>query len=387
MERQIIHLRVARFPIAVERVVHPELRGRPVLIAQPGSHRSVVTETSSEAWNSGIRAGMPLARATKICRNAIVLPPNEELYLRASRAIHRVLEGFSPMLEPSGHGHAYLDVSGTVRLFGPARDTAWKAQKEIRRLVHLDASIGVASNKLVSRIAAEISKPLGLQDVPHGDEPSFLSPLPVRLLPGVGLQIEKQLDELNIRVMRELATMKLEHLTLAFGRFGFVLHHRALGVDSTPVYPVREIPAVDCQETLAEDSNDDDLLRTLLSQLCSEAGEELRERQQSAGGIGLRVMYADRRDNWRKLKFRAPVRSSMALFAYALRLLPLVLDRRTRVRSMHVRLTDLSTGAVQMELFSNPGAERRSKLECAVDALRRRFGKETIGILRSAGSA
>ena len=171
MEREIIYLTIPGFPVAVERVVHPELRGRPVVVAPLGASRSIVTALSSEAWNAGIRKGMVLAKAMRYCRDAIVLPPNEPLYARASRAIFRVLENFSPVLEPSGHGHAYLDITGTDRLFGPPRDTAWKAQKEIRQQLHLGSSLGIASNKMVSRIASEVvARPVGLQDVPPGNE-------------------------------------------------------------------------------------------------------------------------------------------------------------------------------------------------------------------------
>ena len=256
MEREIIYMTVTAFPVAVERVIHPELRGRPVVVAPLGAARSIVTALSSEAWNAGIRKGMALSKAMRYCRSTIVLPPNEPLYLRASRAIFKVLENFSPVLEPSGHGHAYLDITGTGRLFGPPRDTAWKAQKEIRRQLHLDASLGVASNKMVSKIASEVTRPAGLQDVPHGNESSFLSPLPVRLLPGVGPQTERQFDDLNIRIIHDVAAMRLDHLTLAFGRFGFVLHQRAQGIDSTPVYPMRTVPALEQGKVLPEDSND-----------------------------------------------------------------------------------------------------------------------------------
>ncbi|MBP1625137.1 MAG: dinB, partial [Acidobacteria bacterium] len=165
MEREIIYLTVPAFPVAVERVVHPDLRGRPVVVAPPGVARSIVTALSPEAWDAGIRKGMAVAKAMRYCRNTIVLPPNESLYLRASRAIFKVLENFSPLLEPSGHGHAYMDITGTGRLFGPPRDTAWMAQKEIRQRLRLDAALGVASNKMVSKIASEVIRPSGLQDV------------------------------------------------------------------------------------------------------------------------------------------------------------------------------------------------------------------------------
>jgi DNA polymerase IV len=371
--RQIIHLTINSFPIAVERVVHPDLRGRPVVVAPPGSSRSVVLALSSEAWDSGVRRGMVLSKAMKYCRNVMVLSPNEPLYSRASRAIYRVLEGFSPLLEPSGYGHAYLDITGTIRLFGPARDTAWNAQKEIRRQLRLEASLGVASNKMVSKIASEAARTSGLQDVPFGNESSFISPLPVRVLPGVGFQTERLLEELNLRIIQDIAAMKLEHLTLAFGRSGFALHQHALGIDNTPVRPASAVPAVDCEETLVEDSNEYELLKRMLVNICDDAGKELRRRKQYAGRMELRIRFTDQQEKARSLKMIPPAQSSAVLYGRALPALNLILNRRTRVRNMHLHLTELSTGLVQMELFSDPKVERQARLESALDQLRRRW--------------
>ncbi len=386
MDREIIYLTIPGFPVAVERIVHPELRGRPVLVAPLGTARSVVTALSFEAWNAGIRKGMALARAMRYCRNAIVLPPNEPLYLRASRAIFKVLGNFSPLLEPSGHGHAYLDITGTGRLFGPPRDTAWKAQKEIHRQLHLEASLGVASNKMVSKIASEVIRSAGLQDVPHGDEGSFLSPLPVRLLPGVGLQTERQFDDLNIRVIHDVAVMRMDLLTLAFGRFGFVLHQRAQGVDRTPVYPMRSVPVLEQGSVLPEDSNDYEVLKGVLVDLCEQAGKRLREKKLCAGKMELRIRYADYRDDGHKVPLKPPAQSSAVLYARALPLLDGILTRRTRVRSMNLCLMDLSQGSVQLELFADPKPERRLKLEFALDALRNRYGASVCSRPSAVGS-
>jgi len=379
VKREIIYLTVPAFPVAVERVIHPELRGRPVVVSPPGTARSIVTALSAEAWNAGIRKGMVLAKAMRYCRSAIVLPPNEPLYLRASRAIFKVLEAFSPLLEPSGYGHAYMDITGTGRLFGPPRDAAWKAQKEIRRQLHLDAALGIASNKMVSKIASEGIRPAGLQDVPHGNESAFLSPLPVRLLPGVGLQTERQFDDLNIRIIHDVAAMRLDLLTLAFGRFGFVLHQRAQGIDRTPVYPVRTVPALEREKVLSEDSNDYDVLKGVLLDLCEQAGKQLREKKQCAGRLELRVRYADYREDGHKLQLKLPVQSSAVLYARTLPLLEVVLKRRTRVRSMNLCLTELSRGSMQLELFADPKPDRCLKLEFAIDALRHQYGTAVIG--------
>jgi len=348
------------------------------VVAPLGAARSIVTALSAEAWTAGIRKGMALSKATRYCRNMVVLPPNEPLYLRASRAIFRVLENFSPVLEPSGHGHAYVDITGTCRLLGPPRDAAWKAQKEIRQQLHLDTSLGVASNKMVSRIASEVIRPAGLQDVPHGNESSFLSPLPVRLLPGIGPQTEGQLEDLNIRIIRDIAAMRLEHLSLAFGRLGFLLHQRAQGIDSTPVVPLRAVPALELEQILPEDSNDYELLKEVLRGLCDRAGEQLREKKQRAGKGELRIRYADYQEDGRKLQLTPPLQSSAALYAQVLPVLNLILTRRTRVRSMHLRLTDLTFGMVQLDLFAEPQSDRRAKLESALDILHRRYGKAVV---------
>ncbi len=378
MEREIIYVDIAAFAVEVERVVHPDLRGRPVVVSPVGPSRSLVTALSPEAWHAGIRKGMVLAKAVRYCREVIVLPPNEPLYARASRAIFGILRNFSPVLEPSGYGHAYVDVSGTGRLFGPPRDTAWRARNEIRRQLRLEASLGVASNKMVSKIASEVTKPSGLQDIPHGGESSFLSPLPVRVLPGVGPENQEQFGELNIRFIRDIAAMKLEHLTLAFGRRGFLLHQRALGIDDTPVYPERAMPAVDQEKILPQDSNDYDLLRGAVFELCERAGEQLRAEKQRAGRMELTVRYSDYRESGGKERLPASVQSTAALYARAEPLLERILTRRTRVRSLRLRLMDLTRGSVQLELFADPKPEKQVRLEAALDALHRRYGTQVL---------
>ncbi len=369
---EIIHIDIAAFAVAVERVVHPELRRRPVVVAPVGPSRSVVTALSPEAQDAGIRRGMILARALRRCRDLVVLPPNEPLYARASRALCQVLATFSPVLEPAGYGQAYLDMTGTGRLFGPPRDAAWRAQKEIRQRLRLESALGVASNKMVSRIAAVVTEPVGLQDVPAGDESTFLAPLPAQLLPGVGPKTQEQLLELNIRLIRELAVMRLEHLMLAFGRLGFVLHQRALGIDDTPVYPPRAVPAVETDNVLAEDSNDWDLLQGVLRGLCERAGERLRELKQRAARMEVRVRYSDYREATARAKLAPPLQSTAGLTAQAGRLFEQALARRTRVRSLRLRLTELSSGPAQLDLFADPKPLRQARLESALDELRRR---------------
>ena len=374
MQREIIYADVTAFVVTVERMLHPELRARPVVISPMGTPRAVVTALSREAWESGIRKGMLLSKARRCCRDAVVLPPNEPLYARASNALCRVLSEFSPMLEPSGYGRAYVDITGTARLFGPPRDAAWRAQREIRQRLRLEASFGVAANKMVSRMAAAVTEPAGLQDVQPGDERAFVSPLSVRMLPGVGPRTLEQLSELNIGVIRELAEIRVEHLALAFGRHGFVLHQRALGIDDTPVCPPMAAPAVEQEKTLVEDTNDVPALKRCLSQLCEAAAGRLRAGGLRAGRLELRARYSDYREDIGRERLGSPTQSTGVMQAHAHALLDRVVARRTRVRSLRLRLTELTDGPAQLELFKNVKTERRLRLESALDALKMRGG-------------
>lgn len=279
------------------------------------------------------------------------------------------------MLEPCGHGQIYLDVTGTDRLSGPARDTAWRFQKEISCRLRLDTTFGIASNKTVSRIASVVTRPVGLQDIPQGSETSFLSPLPVRLLPGVGARTEGELRDLNIRIIRDLALMRPEQLVLVFGRYGFVLHQRANGIDPTPVYPVKSIPVLELETVLPEDSNDYELMKSVLCKLCEEAGFRLRQAKQRAGILELRVWYADSRENGKAQPIRSPAQSSSVLYTLSLPLLDQVITRRVRVRRMRLCLKDLSSGSIQLNLFPEPEEARRARLESALDTLRQRYGR------------
>lgn len=378
MDREIIHVDIAAFAVAVEQVVHPELRHRPVVVAPVGLSRAFVMALSREAWLAGVRKGMALGKAIRYCRGVTVLPPNEPLYERASGAICRVLQRFSPTLEPAGYGHAFLDLTGTGRLFGPPRDVAWRARSDIRHELRLETSVGLASNKMVSRIASVVMKPTGFHEVLPGDEPSFLAPLPVDLLPGVGPKTHQQLEELNIRIVRDIIMVETAHLMLAFGRLGFLLRQRALGVDDTPVYPMRRVPALELESALPEDSNDFAVLRDSVFLMCESAGERLRSERQRAGSLELRIRYSDYREGAGKVKLIPPAQSTAMLSESAGRLLERCLTRRTRVRSLCLRLGDLSRGAVQLELFENQADQRQARLDSAIDVLRRRFGPAVL---------
>ena len=356
-ERDVVHLDIAAFAVAVERVREPRLRGRPVVVAPP-TPRGVVLAASFEARRVGVGRGMPVSRAARICRDVIVLTPDEPFYARAAAAVREILGRFTPLVEPASGGRWFLDLTGTRRLFGRPADAAARIAREVNGRLRLPAAVGVAVNKTVSRVAADETEPAGLLDVAHGDEASFLAPLPAVRLPGVAGDVKSTLSDLNIRIVREIAELDAGHLTLLFGRFGIVLHERALGIDPTPVRVPETEPAVVEEAAFAEDTNDLSAIEAALFDLARRTGLALRRRGVSTGRLEVRIRYADGEKAAARADLREPADLDPHLFLEASRLLRRALARRVRARDLTLRATRLARRPRQMSLFEE-GAYRR----------------------------
>jgi DNA polymerase-4 len=386
MLRHILHFRIDAFPAAVERVRNPSLRGRPVAVCPRHSPRSPVFSASAEARKEGVFEGMPLVQAMRRCRSLVVVPPDEALYQRASAAVVRVLGRYSPSVEPGRWGRFYADMSGTQRLFGGSRDAALLVLRDIEGSVRFDGTVGLASNKLVSGVAARVAPPCGrFCEVPTGGEALFLAPLSVRFLPAVRRQREGALlFEFNIRFVEQLAGIPLAQLVRVFGPLGATLHHQALGIDESPVRSPGSKPFVLEEQTLAEDSNDDAVLLSVLYRLTERACRELRARGVVARTAWLHVSYSDGMDATRRLRFGRPSGVDLAVFRM---LEPLFFQtglRRQRVRLMGLTLTDLFVPPPQLDLFDSPqGPLKEERLVHALDALRGRYGEASVRFARA----
>jgi DNA polymerase IV len=394
MDRSILCVDVPAFPVAVERVVDPRLRGRPVLVAPEGSARALVVAASDEAVREGVRAGMPVALAMRRCPGAVLRPTDERLYHRATAAVLSLLGGYTPLVEPSSPGRAFLDLTGTGRLFGQAPDAAARIRREVIDRLRLEATVGVAVNKLVSRVAARVIRPDGLYDVFPGSEAAFLEPLPVLLLPGAMAMTAGagsraggashagagatavRFDDLGIARVGDLVALSPAQSRLAFGWRGERLRRQALGLDETPVRPPERAPAVAEDETFAEPTNaTDDLLRVLLD-LCERAGARLRRGRAATARLRVTVRHADDVVAPAEAALRGPVAADLVLFREARALLDQARARRVAVRWIELRCLDLSRGARQMDLFGAlAGAEPLSE---AMDRLRARFGSVAV---------
>ncbi|MDZ7346166.1 MAG: hypothetical protein ONA69_05155, partial [candidate division KSB1 bacterium] len=317
----------------------------------------------------------------------ILLPPKADLSRRAMEAMLDVVRRYTPVYEPLRFGRAYLDMSGTERLFGRIKDAAADIQKQIRRRLNLGASAGVAGNKLVSRTAAEfvagLGEPLGLYDVRIGEEAAFLAPLSVRYLAAGRRDVYQELWDLNLRRIRQVAETPVEHLQTVFGRLGVLLHQQANGIDPRPVMPPKQKPEIVEIDQLEEDSNDFPLLRARLHGLLACAARRLRRERLLTARLSVEILYSDQRSETTQQRFSA-TDDEFALTAELNALLGRAVSRRVRVRRLTLRLGDLTPPPQQLSLFDPARDPKREALIAALDRIRDRYGETAIRFGRAA---
>ncbi len=390
MERSIIHLNVADFAVAVERVADFTLRKRPVIVAPERAARAVVHDMSDEAYRAGVRKRMPLCRAQRLCRDALVVTPRPNIYERAMGELLRRALPYSPLVEESGEGHLFIDATGTGRLHGPAPDVAWRLRKSVRKDLGLDPIWSVAANKLIAKAATRVVKPNGERVVEAGEEERFLQPLPVGLLPGVEKEDLLLLRELNLSRVGELALLGPSHLRVLFGSRATVLHRAARGFDPSPVLPFGEKPpAASAEHVFPDDTNDAAVVEGALYRLVERAASDLRARGLAAQRVGLYLEYSDGVRIARQRPARIATANDFRLFRLAKETLSLAWRRRVRVRSLRLVLDRLTYPPPQLELFpeADEKTDREERLVAALDRVRRRFGEEAISTGRVFHSA
>jgi DNA polymerase-4 len=379
--RHIIHIHIPAFPIAVARVCRPELRDRPVVVAPPLSERALIVSVSPEARKQGIFKGMSLAKATQHCPDLTVLPPDPDLADKACRGLTKLVARYTPLWEPSRPGHVYMDVTGTERLWGKAKDAAYRFKQEMKAQLSLSGTVGVAGNKLVSSIASQVMPSEGVLDVDHGREASFMAPLRVRVIPGIGRFRRKiLLEELSITRVRELAALDVGSLKIIFGRQAYVIHQRALGIDPTPVCPTLAQPMVSEEITLSRDDNDDQKLLGIIYGLVEKCAHRLRERALFPQKAGLLIRYSDQVERKGRLKLPRLSFWDFELYDPLEKLFFRLCDRRVRVRFIKVWFWDFSASSGQLSLFHQPSPNQRKNalIVPCLDRVRHKHGEEAI---------
>lgn len=381
MNRNIIHLHIPSFSITLERVSCPELRDRPVAVAPLHSDRALILSVSTEARREGVFKGMALGKAVKFCPDLIVLPPNPALTEKGCRVLAKAISRYTPLWEPAKPGHVYMDVTGTERLWGRAKDTAYRISREIKGDLSLVGAVGVAGNKMISSIASRVMPSEGVLDVGHGKEAAFIAPLRVDYLPGIGhVRQRTLLEELNISLIREIAILDVCNLRLVFGRQAIVIHQRALGIDPTPVHPPAIKPSVSESITLPRDENDDRKLLGVLYVLVEKCSQRLRKRGILPRKAGLILRYSDQTEVSRQVSLPTGSFWEFDLYAPLVQLFFKTCQRRVGVRFLRVWFRELMPVPAQLSLFSQeqPLVKKNVEVIRALDNIRKRHGDKVI---------
>jgi DNA polymerase-4 len=377
------------FFVSVELLERPELRGRPVVVGGRPDQRGVVTAASYEARKFGVHSAMPLRTAGKLCPHAVFLDGHHEKYGEWSDRVATILGKFSPIVEMVSIDEAYLDLAGTERLHGPPFAAADKLLRTITRTTELPCSGGLATTRLVAKVASDQAKPRGLVWVAPGQEARFLAPLSVRKIPGIGEVTERALHALGIETVEQLAAVQQDKLEKVFGQWGDALYRKARGGDSYEFVIDAEPKSISHNHTFGEDTNDTDALHAMLSHLSQKACKRLREAGLATRTLTLTIRYAGFDTHTRAKTLSEPTRLDADIFRVFDALFAEHRDARRKIRLLGVSLSGLTHGGEQLDLLEAERRERLENLTRATDKLRDRFGFGKVqfgGSLRADGS-
>lgn len=379
--RYILHVDMDAFYAAVEQHDRPELRGKPILVGGSPEGRGVVTTASYEARPFGCRSAMPTATALRLCPQALVIRPRFERYAEVSRQVFEILESASPLVEPLSIDEAFLDVTGSLRLLGSAVEIARSIKRRIHATTGLTASVGVAPNKFVAKLASDHRKPDGLVVVAPDEVQAFLDPLPIGRLWGVGKATQPRFAALGVQTFADVRRMSEAQLKGVFGEAGTRFYALVRGLDDRPVVPDREAKSISHETTFASDIADVETLRHILLHQMEHVAGRLRRHGLLARTVTLKVRSAEFVTLTRRMTLDQSTDCTEMLWQAVAQLFDTWArqPRRRPVRLLGAGVAQLSDGSGrQLALFENADETRQRRLDHTVDEIRARFGAAAI---------
>ena len=368
----ILHADIDAFFAAVEILLQPSLKGRPVVVGGLPNERGVVATASYEARPYGIRSGMPLALAYRLCPHAVFLRGNFANYHEYSDKFFKILERFGPVVEAISLDEAYVDIGGTERLFGPPEVLGDRIRREVREKTGLAITVGIARQRTIAKISTDLAKPDGLRIIPEGEELPVLEPLPVSIIPGVGAKTGERLRLVGIRTVGDLVGAPEWMIKEAVGKIGVSIRKLLLG-GRFRCGPITH--SISRETTLAEDSNDREFLEALLCYLTDRAATAARRQKVMAKTITVKVRFSDFRTISRSKGIELTSVSQQIFPVVREIFLSMIKGVRKRVRLVGVALGKLQAETGQPSLFEE---ERLKRLDLGVDRVRDRFGFSSL---------
>ena len=376
--RSILHVDMDAFYASVEQLDNPELRGKPVIVGG-ASNRGVVAAASYEVRKYGVHSAMPTKQALQLCPHAICVPPRFERYKAASSIVFRVFHEFTPIVEGLSLDEAFLDVTASQAAFGPAAAIAAEIKRRIHERTGLTASVGVAPNKLVAKIASDLRKPDGIVVVTSDEVQRLLDPLPVTRLFGIGKKTAPHLERIGVHTFRDLREASEAKLQPIFGRYSAQARARAAGIDERPVIADWDEKQISAEETFDVDLVQRKDMHAQLAELADRMAVRLRKQGWLAGSIVVKIRRKDFKTYTRQTAVRPPTDQTKPLALAAAELLDQWLSEQPRaaIRLLGVGARDL-TLAPQLDLFAMPEAERNQHLDATLDSIRAKFGNAAV---------
>jgi DNA polymerase IV (DinB-like DNA polymerase) len=353
-ERIIFHMDMDHFYTAVEQREHPEYKGKPVIVgADPkeGKGRGVVSTSNYEAREAGVKSGMPISRAWKLCPEAIYLPPNFPLYIKVSNEIMEIARQYADKFEQWGLDEAFLDVSARVKGYAEAEAYAKRLKREIKKKEKLTCSIGVGPNKLIAKVASDYQKPDGLTIVKEAEAEAFLAPLPVRRLLWVGRKTEAKLKKMGVTTIGDLARYDPTVLAEAFGVMGTQMHLMAQGIDRSEVEARTDVKSISHETTFEEDTDDVEAVLEALNQLAAEVAKETAAQKLFFKTVTIKVRYENFETHTRSKTLPFITNRQQHLQKTAIQLLKPYLKRDRKIRLIGVRASSFVKGEKQKTLI------------------------------------
>lgn len=365
------------FFAAVEQRDHPELRGRPVLVGGAGP-RGVVAAASYEAREFGCRSAMPSAVARRLCPHAVFVKGSFEQYKADSARVFEILESYTPLVQPVSIDEGFMDVTGSLGLFGSAGAIASGVRQRVRAELGLTCSVGVAANKFLAKLASDLNKPDGVAVITADNLRATLDPLPVGRLWGVGPAAERSLHRLGVRTIADLHALPVEVLRSRFDDFGAHLWNLARGIDDRPVRTDREARSISHEHTFAQDLDDADAVRAVLADQAEQVARRLRRHARFARTVTVKVRFGDFQTVTRSATLDSPTDRTDDIARAARELFDAWAAGFRPVRLIGAGVSNLTDSAAQPGLFDAGDAEKRRAVDRATDAIAARFGKRAV---------
>jgi DNA polymerase-4 len=380
--RSILHVDMDAFYASVEQLDNPSYKGKPVIVgADPkgGSGRGVVAACSYEARKFGVRSALPISRAWKLCPEGVYVRPRMSRYVEVSHQVMDIFQQFTDLVEPLSIDEAFLDVTGSEALLGSADQIARQIKTLVRETTQLTASVGVAPNKFLAKVASDLRKPDGLVIVRENEIADFLRDLPISRLWGVGPKTEQRLKPMGLHTIGQMSAISREDLIRKLGGLGDHLYHLSHGLDDRPVIPNWEAKSISNETTFEKDTRDRDLLIRTIHELADEVGRRLRHENFRARRVTLKLRYEDFSTHTKQTSLERPTQSNDEIAKIAISLFNhFPLDRRIRLIGVgSAELVHEDGDTSQPGLFQQP-ARKDETLSHTLDDIRQKFGSESL---------